>query len=589
MRTTYLFTAALLLLNACESATVTEAPVAPNLEADVRTIATMQLTIGKATWPHRGEITQRWSDAGTKTSHVALDIRGDVSTPIFAPAAGVVVDYTRAVAGGFGSYNPDQPGPVIFLKVSEANGAPGYFCLGHAATSWIDNTTLSPWRFQTTYTVPTIGSKYAAGDRIAFIAPYWNGGKPAAHLHLCYFKPARKPDGSYHGPPSSNWGYGPAYLSTGSWLNPEVVMRDFMFVLRDGATSAASLTLAPTVLLMPVGESRTIIPTVRDMAGKPAPATSVTWTTSSTQVVRVSNGTITSIAPGIAVVTATAFGKSATVVVTVTAPAIATITVSPATLSLPVGSTGSLVAVARGSNGVTVPGVAVTWSSSDNKIVRVDGGTLTGVSAGTAVITGSAGGKSATSRVTVVPPTVVGVIVSPVVLQLVVGQNALLAAATRMSNGVTVTGATVSWSSSDTRVAKVVNGTVTAAAQGTATITAFANGRSATAHVTVTSPPSAMLLVSPHSADVELNSKVVPTISTSTISIAATGGARIPWTISASVPWLRFSASSGTTPAQVTVWWDATAFPKNSPQSGLIQVRSSTGSAVTIPVALSTW
>ena len=79
------------------------------------------------------------------------------------------------------------------------------------------------------------------------------------------------------------------------------------------------------------------------------------------------------------------------------------------------------------------------------------------------------------------PVAVESVTVSPQNLELKVGETATLTARILPSNAQ----GTLSWTSSNTAVASVANGTVTAVAAGSATITASAGGKSASCQVTV--------------------------------------------------------------------------------------------------------
>lgn len=75
------------------------------------------------------------------------------------------------------------------------------------------------------------------------------------------------------------------------------------------------------------------------------------------------------------------------------------ITVSPTTASVAVGDTTFIsanVTVKQGADPVTA-----AWTSSNTAVATVSGGTVTGVSVGTATITATAGGKTATCTVTI--------------------------------------------------------------------------------------------------------------------------------------------------------------------------------------------
>src|SRR6266480_2970924 len=103
------------------------------------------------------------------------------------------------------------------------------------------------------------------------------------------------------------------------------------------------------------------------------------------------------------------------------------------------------------------------------------------------------GSKTDTANVTVTCPgsPVASVSVAPPAATVPVGQAVQLTATPKDANGNALTGRAVTWSSSNTSVANVDgSGLVTAAAAGSATITAMSEGQSGTSSITVT-PPAA--------------------------------------------------------------------------------------------------
>ena len=162
--------------------------------------------------------------------------------------------------------------------------------------------------------------------------------------------------------------------------------------------------------------------------------------------------------------------------------AVTDVTLNQTTLTLAVDGTANLTATVNPSNATDK---TVTWASSNASVATVNNGTVTAVGVGLANITAKAGGKSATCSVTVkakeVPVT--GITLDPTSVTIEVGKTASLTATVSPADA---TNATVSWSSSKESVATVKDGTVTAVAAGTATITAKAGDKSATCTVTVT-------------------------------------------------------------------------------------------------------
>ena len=123
----------------------------------------------------------------------------------------------------------------------------------------------------------------------------------------------------------------------------------------------------------------------------------VAWTSSDPDVAIVDkSGKVTSVAEGSAVITATANGKSTSTTITVKRSAI---TLNVSDMQLSTKGNGSVVKLVPS---VVGPKKNVTWTTSDKSIATVSGGKVTGKKNGTAVITATANGVSATCNVTVV-------------------------------------------------------------------------------------------------------------------------------------------------------------------------------------------
>ena len=129
----------------------------------------------------------------------------------------------------------------------------------------------------------------------------------------------------------------------------------------------------------------------------------------------------------------------------------------------------------------------VTWSSSNTAVATVENGVVEAVSAGTATITATAGGKSATCEVTVSTTYVEAteVLLSQDTAEIKVGETVQLTATVKPDNA---TNKTVTWSSSDAEIATVdTNGLVTGLKTGEVSIFAMtADDRGKTCEVKVT-------------------------------------------------------------------------------------------------------
>ena len=250
------------------------------------------------------------------------------------------------------------------------------------------------------------------------------------------------------------------------------------------------VTVSPTtVALTALGTTAQLRAEVRDRDSTVMTGVTVTWTTSANSVATVdAAGVVTVAGNGTATITASAGSASGSAVVTVT-QTVASVEVSPSVAELTAwGETVQLTAEALDANGHAVAGAIFSWESTDVPVATVDAaGLVSGSGNGTAMITASAGSASESAVVTVTQ-TVASVEVSPSMAELTAwGETVQLTAEALDANGHAVAGAVFSWESTDVPVATVeAAGVVTAAGNGTATITASARSASGAAIVTVT-------------------------------------------------------------------------------------------------------
>ena len=241
--------------------------------------------------------------------------------------------------------------------------------------------------------------------------------------------------------------------------------------------AVTGISLSESKVTLTEGETKTLVATVT-----PADATDKTaaWRTSNSSVATVKDGVVTAVAAGTATITATAGDYSATCVVTVEKKVIAVtgISLSESKVTLTEGETMTLVATVTPADATDK---TVAWSTLTSSVATVKDGVVTAVAAGTATIIAKAGSYSASCEVTV-GNKVREIILSTTSLTLTEGETMTLIATVLPSNAANKT---VTWSTTNSSVATVKDGVVTAVAAGTATITATAGDCSASCNVTV--------------------------------------------------------------------------------------------------------
>jgi uncharacterized protein YjdB len=215
---------------------------------------------------------------------------------------------------------------------------------------------------------------------------------------------------------------------------------------------------------------------------------SVTWSSSDSTIAAVDrNGKVTAVKGGKAEITAkTVNGKTAVCNVTVRIPAAkVTLNLENKDIEMEKGSLLVLAAVLEPADTTD----ELTWATSDSNIVTVGtDGEITAVNAGTATITAKAGDIAVECKVTV------GISISTLELSetdlsLKKGENKTLTATVNPPD--TTEDKTVTWTSSDSKVAAVdKDGKITAVEGGTAVITAQAGKHTAQCTITVIVPVS---------------------------------------------------------------------------------------------------
>ena len=206
---------------------------------------------------------------------------------------------------------------------------------------------------------------------------------------------------------------------------------------------------------------------------------------------------------------------------------VTSVTLDQTDLTLDANGTAKLTATVKPDDATTK---TATWKSDNEGVATVDNyGNVTAKAAGTATITATADGKSASCKVTVkgqetVP--VASVELNQTTLELKAGNTATLTATVKPENA---TSKEVTWTSDKPEIAAVDGGTVTAKAEGTATITAKAGEKTATCTVTVTKADVAVESVTLNQSSLELKAGDNATL-TATVSPESATDKTVTWT-----------------------------------------------------------
>lgn len=240
--------------------------------------------------------------------------------------------------------------------------------------------------------------------------------------------------------------------------------------VKSKVVNVESVSLNKSSVALIAGESVTLVVTV-----SPSNATNknVSWHSSDESVATVSNGRVTALKAGSAVITVTAEdgGKTAICQVSVKPKIVnvQSVSLNKSSITLTEGESITLTAVVSPSNATNKN---VRWSSSDASVASVVNGKVTALKAGSSTIkvTTEDGGLTASCQVVVKSKEirVKSVSLNRETLALEPGEKATLTATVSPSNA---TNKNVWWSSSDATIVSVDNGRLYARELGRTTIT----------------------------------------------------------------------------------------------------------------------
>jgi uncharacterized protein YjdB len=173
--------------------------------------------------------------------------------------------------------------------------------------------------------------------------------------------------------------------------------------VRGKKVDVASVSVSPDAsTTTAIGDTLPLGVTVRDTKGKVVNGAAVTWSSLNPDVAAVDgSGRVVSRAVGAALIVAASGGMADTAAIT-SRQVVASVAVAPGSGEVDAGSTLRFEAKARDRRGVDVAGTSFVWTSSNTAVATVDNsGAVKGIAAGSAKITATAGGQSASADATV--------------------------------------------------------------------------------------------------------------------------------------------------------------------------------------------
>ena len=352
-----------------------------------------------------------------------------------------------------------------------------------------------------------------------------------------------------------------------------------------GPPALVSVAVTPNQVSLPIGETEQLTATGTFTDGSTQNLTqSATWISSAPANASVSvSGSAVAKVLGTATISATSGTVTGTASLTVIPATAVSVNVVPATLSMPLGTSSQLQATATMSDGtqqaLSSSSPSITWQSSQPSMATVSAqGLVTAVGKGAAQVSATYEGVSGNTSVTVGPPALVSIAVTPSPSSLPIGETEQLTATGTFTDGATQNlTQTVTWNSSAPATASVsVAGAALAKAIGTTTISATSGTVTGTASLTVT--PAVAL-----SVNVVPATLVLPLGSNSQLQAIANMSDGSQQTLGSSVTWQTSQSGTATVNAQGLV----TAVSQGAAQvSATYQGLTGSSSITVVPPAL---
>lgn len=267
------------------------------------------------------------------------------------------------------------------------------------------------------------------------------------------------------------------------------------------APTISFISVSPDGLTLAIGISQQYVATATYIDGTSQDLVNgVSWGSSATSVASIdASGLATTASAGTATITATVGSFSDSVTLTVVNAHLTSISVTPATISIAVGTHQQFTATGNFDDGSTQLLSSVAWSSSAQNVATVDAsGLASGVAAGTVNINATSASVTGSASLTVTAATLVSLVVTPANSSMPVGASKQFTATGTFSDSSTEDmTASVSWGSSSAVATINASGLATSIAAGTTKISAIYDTISASTNLTVSTAKLTSITLTP--------------------------------------------------------------------------------------------
>ena len=275
---------------------------------------------------------------------------------------------------------------------------------------------------------------------------------------------------------------------------------------------AESMSIAPTVIEVPVNGTVAVVGTAFDGNGNTITGRTIRYSSANTAIATITEqGVVIGVSVGQTTVAASLSGKEARAQVTVVPERPATIEVLPSPVTLRRGNVRQFTATPKNNAGTPITGRTVQWSSSNASIASVSPqGEVTAVAPGNVVIAASVDNVTGSAQVTVTEIPIGSIALAPTARTIQVSETFQPSVTLRdtASNVISSLGRPLLWTSDNEVNATVSNsGVVTGRRAGSARITAASPDNpaiNAFADFTVVDPVVKTMTITPRTGSLRL-------------------------------------------------------------------------------------